>query len=199
MVPRILIVDDNPGITSILTMIFEMEGAIVLTAASGEECLAMIAREKPDIVILDIVMSPMDGWTVLERIRSDRENDAMKILVVTAKPPTAQEAEKYASLVDGYIMKPFDLPALKKTVADLLSDSKKVEKIAKRSPEEGGARAFLEEYCRLSRIVRAQAAFSALLAPKGRAREEVPTPEALRLMELTKIIRQVTGINGSVE
>ncbi|MDH7491507.1 MAG: hypothetical protein QHG97_03775 [Methanolinea sp.] len=56
MPQKILGVDDNPGITGILKMFSGMEGAIVHTAAGGEECIAMVSREKPDIVLPDIVM-----------------------------------------------------------------------------------------------------------------------------------------------
>jgi DNA-binding response OmpR family regulator len=195
MAQKILVVDDNPGITSILTMILEMEGFIVHTASSGEECLAMVSRDKYDLVLLDIVMSPVDGWTVLERIRRDRKNDPVRILMVSAKPPTQEEAEKYAPLIDGYIRKPFDLAVLKRTVSDLLSDRKRIDTIVDRAARKKEVRSFLEEYCRLARIVRAQAAFSALLAQEGGAGKETPTPEALRLEELKNIIRQVSGMS----
>ncbi len=199
MAPLILVVDDNPAITNILKMILEMEGYIVHTAGSGEECLAQVSRERPGLILLDIVMSPMDGWTVVERIRIDSENDAIPILMVTAKPPTREEAEKYSAFVDGYIMKPFDLAVLKRTIGDILSERAKMEKMLGKTPEKEDSRRFLEEYCRLARIVRAQEAFSSLLAQQGMGRDEAPTPEAVRLQELKGIIQQVAGISETGE
>ncbi|MDI9632667.1 MAG: response regulator [Methanolinea sp.] len=197
MAPIILVVDDNPGIISILRAILEMEGYIVHAAGSGEECLALVSREKPDLVLLDIVMPRMDGWTVLERIRSDRENDPVRVLMVTAKPPTREEAERYAPLIDGYVMKPFDLRALKKTVADLLAEKEKMRTVRERVAGKAGWRQFLEEYCRLSRIVRAQEAFSALLERKGKGEDRPPTPEAVRLERLKEIIRRASEVSDA--
>ncbi len=199
MTPLILVVDDNPGIRDILKMILEMEGYIVHTAGSGEETFDQIARNRPDLILLDLVMTPLDGWAVLERIRSDAKNDDIRVLMVTARPPTREEAEKYTSLVDGYIMKPFDVPSLLQQVSDVLSEKEKMGRLLGDAAKERKDRSFLEEYCRLSRIVRAQQAFSVLLSGGRKSEEEEPTREAVRLRDLEAIVRQVTGISETGE
>ena len=71
MPPKILIVDDEPNIVIPLQFLMEQNGYITLVAQSGEEALEMISKEKPDLVLLDIMLPGVDGFEVCEIIRSE--------------------------------------------------------------------------------------------------------------------------------
>ncbi|HOT02697.1 MAG TPA: response regulator [Methanolinea sp.] len=196
----ILVVDDNRRIVDFLKTVLEMEGYIVHAAYSGAECLASLEREKPGLILLDIVMSPMDGWTVLERIREKPGLKKVRIIMLTAQHPTREEAERYAPLVDGFILKPFDLRSLKESIRKAFLEQDRLSGIVHEACKKGTERGFLEEYCRLSRIVRAQEAFFSLLEQEsGSVKEREETPEEIQLARMKRIIQQVIGIAGSGE
>jgi len=196
----ILVVDDNRRIVDFLETVLEMEGYIVHGAYSGAECLAYLEREKPGLILLDIVMSPMDGWTVLERIREKPSLKKVRVIMLTAKHPTKEEAGKYAPLIDGFILKPFDLRSLKESIQKAFLEQERLSGIVHEASRRGTERSFLEEYCRLSRIVKAQEAFLLLLGPEsGSVKEREETPEEIQLARMKRIIQQVSGSPGSGE
>ncbi|HII75685.1 MAG TPA: response regulator [Methanolinea sp.] len=193
----ILVVDDNRRLVDLLRTILEMEGYIVHAAYSGDECLAYLDRERPGLILLDIVMSPMDGWTVLERIRERPGTGKTRVIMLTARHPTRKEAEKYAALIDGYILKPFDVRNLLESIRRAFAEQERLEGVIRSAHEKGTKRSFLAEYCRLSRIVNAQEALRALLSPgPGQGEGEEESDEARKLATMKQIIQQVVGIPG---
>jgi DNA-binding response OmpR family regulator len=121
---RLLAVDDDPVILNLVKMNFEMEGFEVLTAVDGEEGLQVARDEKPDVVVLDIMMPKMSGLEVCHILKSEAATKAIPIVLLSAK---AQEADVHAGLTlgaDSYVTKPFDPLELTQQVLDLLSDSK---------------------------------------------------------------------------
>src|SRR3981081_1670829 len=103
--PRILVIDDEAAIRDSLKMTLEYEGYECIGAATGQEGLALVEREAPDLVLLDVKMPGMDGIEVLERIRS--LNDALPVVVVSGHGTisTAVEATKKGAF--DFIEKPF--------------------------------------------------------------------------------------------
>lgn len=193
----ILIVDDNPALVDFLRMVLEMEGYIVHAAHDARECLSYLERERPGLILLDIIMTPINGWTTLERIRAEPRNKGIRVIMLTARPPTSFDAEQYTTMIDGYIMKPFNIRELLEKIRMVFEDQDRLSGIVHEAYEKGTGRGFLEEYCRLSRIVRAQKAFRALLSPGGDEGEGgEPSPEAQRLESMTRVIQQVVGIPG---
>jgi two-component system nitrogen regulation response regulator NtrX len=91
MKPRVLVVDDEPAIRDTMRMILDYEGYETLLAASGEEGLAVIERDAPDMVFLDIKMPGLDGLEVLNRLRS--LNDAVPVVIVSAHGSTSTALE----------------------------------------------------------------------------------------------------------
>jgi two-component system nitrogen regulation response regulator NtrX len=91
MKPRVLVVDDEPAIRDTMRMILDYEGYETLLAASGEEGLAAIERDAPDMVFLDIKMPGLDGLEVLNRLRS--LNDAVPVVIVSAHGTTSTALE----------------------------------------------------------------------------------------------------------
>ena len=108
--PRILVVDDEPEIVRGLTDNLRYEGYETLTAANGADALAVIAREAPDLVILDIMMPAMSGWDVARELR--RCGIDVPIIMLTAR---SEEVDRVLGLelgADDYVTKPFSLREL---------------------------------------------------------------------------------------
>lgn len=125
----ILIVDDNVDIVDSLHLILEKKGYATLMATGGRECLDIIKRQMPDLILLDIMMEPMDGWETLEQIKKIPDAKSVPILMLTAKRLTAAEAKKYRICIDDYIIKPYAPAELYATVAYFLERKKKLKEI----------------------------------------------------------------------
>ncbi len=104
---KILVVDDDPDVTDFLSHVLEQDGYEVVCAGSGPEALEKIHDGGIGLVLLDIAMPLMDGWTVCQKIRSDPEYGNVHICVITAKPEASIARKITSSGADGYIMKPF--------------------------------------------------------------------------------------------
>lgn len=119
---RILVVDDEPGIVDIAKANLEGYGYSVIAAYDGVEALRLIKSEKPDLVVLDILMPEIDGWDVLEEIESQPEFSGIPVIMLTAR---ASDEDVLRGLETGaveYMTKPFypqDLVAVIKINLDV--------------------------------------------------------------------------------
>jgi two-component system alkaline phosphatase synthesis response regulator PhoP len=103
---RILVVDDDRSIIKVLRGYLEQAGYSVLTAADGEAALHTLRRERPDLVILDLMMPALDGWEVTRIVRADRTLAATPIIMLTAR---VEDTDKIVGLelgADDYVTKP---------------------------------------------------------------------------------------------
>lgn len=98
-------------------------------------------------------MTPLDGWETLEQIRMNPANRKIRVIMVTGKEPTHDEAKKYAPLIDGYILKPVGRYDLAVGVRKVLADIDRLSTTRKEALKKGVRSDFIEEYCRLTRIV----------------------------------------------
>ena len=103
----VLIVDDEPNILLSLQFLMKKSGYEVRTAKDGEEALAEISRAAPDLVLLDVMMPKIDGFSVCERIRSNPEWNNMRIIMLTARGRDVEREKGLALGADDYITKPF--------------------------------------------------------------------------------------------
>jgi len=118
MMQRILVIDDDPAVTSLLKRGLSYEGFAVDTATSGAEGLT-IARDCPsDLVILDVMMPGLNGFEVLQRLRAADEN--LPVLMLTAKDAPADQVQGLESGADDYVIKPFTFEVLLARVHALL-------------------------------------------------------------------------------
>src|SRR4051794_23139197 len=121
MASTVLVVDDDPVIVKLLQVNFEMEGYHVLTAGDGEEGLAKARAERPDVVLLDVMMPKMDGLQVATALRVDPDTRAIPILLLSAKAQAA-DVQAGKDVADDYITKPFDPPELPERGSQLLAE-----------------------------------------------------------------------------
>jgi two-component system, OmpR family, alkaline phosphatase synthesis response regulator PhoP len=103
----VLIVDDEPNILLSLQFLMKKSGYDVRTARDGEEALAEIERAAPDLVLLDVMMPKIDGFSICERIRANPEWKDMRIIMLTARGRDAEREKGLALGADDYITKPF--------------------------------------------------------------------------------------------
>jgi signal transduction histidine kinase/CheY-like chemotaxis protein/purine-cytosine permease-like protein len=115
----ILITDDDPVQRDLLREVLAPLGFILLSAPDGPGCLALAQHCRPDLFLLDISMSGMDGWTVAETLRSAGHYQA-RILMVSASALEAHGAPLAQPFHDGHLMKPVDIPRLLEMIRQLL-------------------------------------------------------------------------------
>ena len=106
--PKILVCDDDDGIRGMLLAFLDGEWFDVTGVADGPSCLAAVAADPPDIVVLDVMMPGMDGYQVLEVLRRDHSELALKVVMLTARTSDADIWHGWTSGVDYYMSKPFD-------------------------------------------------------------------------------------------
>jgi CheY-like chemotaxis protein len=105
-VKRIVIVEDNPEASRLIRRILQTQGSYLLEeAVNGLEGLRLIRQTRPNLVILDLMMPGMDGFGVVEALRSDDATREIPIIVVTAKELTAVERRRLQGKVDGLLQK----------------------------------------------------------------------------------------------
>lgn len=106
---KIAVVEDDRSIQMVLELVFSrMAKCQVVVASNGIEGLATIQKEKPDVVLLDLMMPGMDGFEVCQRVKADPAIRHIPIIFLTAQPQPAAVARAMALGAAGYLVKPFD-------------------------------------------------------------------------------------------
>lgn len=116
---KILIVDDDEGVRFSLRKVLGKENYTLTEAEDGVKCLEMIKEDRPDLILLDVMMPHMDGWNVLEEI--NRMGTPVPVIMLTViKPPVEMKPGDLEGIVD-YLKKPFDNVGLKERVKRALT------------------------------------------------------------------------------
>jgi len=122
---RILCIEDEQEMIDLIRLILNRRGFEVKGANGGKEGLEIIRKDKPDLVLLDLMMPDMDGWEVYQQMKANEETRNIPVIVVTAK---AQSIDKVLGLhiakVDDYIAKPFSPQELLTSVDNDLARKK---------------------------------------------------------------------------
>jgi len=116
----VLIVDDNQDIRDLFATFLTMSGFSTLTASGGEECLELLKNTHPDLILLDIMMEPMNGWEVLTQIKNLPDSEDIPVFMVSGKVLSDDERKKYDGQYKMYIMKPVMPERLTKAITDAL-------------------------------------------------------------------------------
>jgi adenylate cyclase len=118
--PKILVVDDTPANVKLLVDVLSAKGYAASAAVNGEEALAMIERELPDLVLLDIMMPGLSGYDVCRRIRANPETALLPVVLCTSLDPQQERINGIEAGADDFVSKPINRPELLARVKSLL-------------------------------------------------------------------------------
>lgn len=119
---KILAIDDEPDVLSFLKLVLERSGYDAVTAPNGTEGLIRAHVERPDLILLDIMMEEMDGWETLRLLKMDEESRDIPVVVLSAR---AEPKDKIRALQEGavdYIIKPFSVRESLEKLEAIVSD-----------------------------------------------------------------------------
>jgi CheY-like chemotaxis protein len=117
---KILVVDDSVTILAMMQDILESAGYEVLSATDGQEGLDMAKKERPNLIILDVMLPKLDGYQVCSKLKLDPDYKNIPIVFLSAVAPGPGEKPGQGLNANAYIAKPFDSQALLAKVAELL-------------------------------------------------------------------------------
>lgn len=124
---KILVVDDEPHVVNLIKSRLEASNYQVVTASDGEECLKKLMSEKPDLIILDIMMPKMDGYSTLIAIKEMRaitaEPPEIPVIVLTARADARVRELVEKENIQAYLVKPFDAKVLLETIEKIKGKS----------------------------------------------------------------------------
>lgn len=118
---RILVAEDNPASMEFLVELLTSNGYDVVQATNGQEALQKIAVSSPDLVLLDIQMPGLDGYSVLRSVRGDAKLAGLRVVAFTAYAMPGDREKALAAGFDGYITKPIRAAALRVEIEQLLA------------------------------------------------------------------------------
>ena len=103
----VLIVDDEPSLNELFVIGLTKYGFATEGVLGGRECLDLLKTSyQPDLILLDMMMDPMDGWETLTHIKADQQLQSIPVIMQTGKNLTYKEAEQFSFFIEDYIMKP---------------------------------------------------------------------------------------------
>lgn len=123
---KILVIDDDIAINELIKVNLELNGYNVLQAYDGTTGFAIAKQELPDLIILDVMMPEVDGYTVAQRIRQNPTTEETPILMLTALSQLNDKVKGFNIGVDDYLVKPFEMEELQVRVKALLKRSRKI-------------------------------------------------------------------------
>ena len=118
----VLVADDDADIVRFVEVNLRLEGFQVVTARDGQEALTKALEIQPDVVLLDVLMPRIDGYTVCERLRADDRGAAIPVILLTANFITADQEVARRAGADDFVVKPFDPCELMARVRALMRD-----------------------------------------------------------------------------
>jgi len=123
---KILVVDDEPNIVQTLQDRLEMNEYEVFTAGNGREGLEKFKEQRPDVILLDVIMPIMDGHEMLEALRKQPDGQGVSVIMLTARSQSQDIARANMCGIDDYIVKPFDLSELLEKIESVVEHRKAV-------------------------------------------------------------------------
>jgi DNA-binding response OmpR family regulator len=122
---RILIIDDDPGLQSLVVTMLKRVGLQTWAAGTAVEGMTMLREEDFGLLILDLMLPDMDGFELLERLRKEPQYAAMPILILSAKAETEAISRGFELGADGYLTKPYLPNSLTERVRTLLTQGRR--------------------------------------------------------------------------
>ena len=119
---KVLVIEDEHSIQKVIRTNLSASGYTVATAYSGEEGLELLRAEKPDLVLLDLLMPGISGWDVLEKMKESGDIDIIPVIVITASGWGNSEKKLRNMGASDYLVKPFELEELMQKVKGALKE-----------------------------------------------------------------------------
>lgn len=127
---KVLVIDDDNAINELIKINLELEGHTVIQAFDGIKGFALCKQELPALVVLDVMMPQVDGFTVAQRIRKNEDTQNIPILMLTALSQLNDKVTGFNIGVDDYLVKPFEMEELKARVRALLKRTNQIPQSA---------------------------------------------------------------------
>jgi two-component system, OmpR family, response regulator RpaA len=131
--PRILVIDDDAAIAELVSVNLEMAGYEVIQGADGIKGQALALQMQPDLIMLDLMLPKVDGFTVCQRLRRDDRTADIPVLMLSALGQTQDKVEGFNSGADDYMTKPFEVEEMLARVRALLRRTDRIPQAAKHS------------------------------------------------------------------
>ena len=149
----ILIVDDSPYIVDGLVALLKRKGFKPIAAHGGDEAISLLSGNKPDLILLDIMMEPMDGWETLEKIKANPETHDLPVLMFSAKKITPEEAQEHSLNIEDFVSKPVNPAQLLNAIKQIFERRSSVKLEAGVAKDAGQDAAIIGEYSALRKSI----------------------------------------------
>ncbi|HQC00405.1 MAG TPA: response regulator, partial [Methanospirillum sp.] len=150
---KVLYVDDEALLKMAFVETLKQQGFDARGALSGREAIDMVHVDVPDIIILDIMMRPMDGWETLMHIKEHEPAANVPIIMQTGKSLTIKDVLKYGDQIDDYLVKPVRLPDLIRSIDIVMARNDEITRKKRLALEGGGDPAEVAELGKLLKLV----------------------------------------------
>ena len=148
----ILIVDDEPALNELFVIGLKKYGFSTEGVLGGRECLDLLHDSyKPDLILLDMMMEPMDGWETLHHIKADQNFRNIPVIMQTGKNLTFKEAEQFSYFIEDYIMKPITPKRCVGFINEILEKQRNVQSFIEKARINGYTESLIERYVTLQR------------------------------------------------
>lgn len=166
-----LMADDDPAIRDLFEIFLSREGHHVRSVPGGKECLEILKTAVPDLIVLDIMMSPMDGWDTLNAIRNSPATRDIPVAMFSGKSPVVEDIRLFGGLIDDYLMKPMDFDLMPDTFAGIIERNATLTEELSVMKRKGLDPLFINEYSALRKSLYIYHKFSEMFEDRIRESE----------------------------
>jgi len=149
----ILIVDDSPYIVDGLVALLKRKGFKPIAAHGGDEAISILSTNKPDLILLDIMMEPMDGWETLGKIKANPETSGLPVLMFSAKKISPEEAQEHSLNIEDFVSKPVNPAQLLDSIKRIFERRRSVKQDSTEAKEAGMNVEMVDEYSALRKSI----------------------------------------------
>lgn len=153
---KVLYVDDEALLKMAFVETLKQQGFDARGALSGQEALDLIREDVPEIIILDVMMKPMDGWETLTHIKEYEPSSSVPIIMQTGKSLTIKDVLRYGDLIDDYLIKPVRLPDLIRSIEGVGRRNEQIESERNQALQKGATVPVVDEYVHLIKKIQVE-------------------------------------------
>ena len=145
--------DDSTYIVDGLVALLKRRGYNPIASHGGDEALAIMNKVKPDLILLDIMMEPMDGWETLDRFKSNPETSNIPVLMFSSKKITPEEAKEHAINIENFVSKPVNPAQLLEAIQRIFTRRTAVSSEVSEARDAGHDAIIVDEYAALRKSI----------------------------------------------